>query len=126
MTLRDLEKKLIYATIEKIELDLLNKSILIKMLLVEGNIREQYRLAIEECTAFLWSEKLKGANNEFDIKKCEYYELTSISVEKIKVYAKDQWLNHHQLDYNIVIEIWESVLLIKAGKVFLNDEIVEL
>jgi len=65
-------------------------------------------------------EKDKCTHESYDFSKCDYYELTAIEIKHITANSYDKWLNQYLMEYNMIIEIWETALLIKAGQVIID------
>lgn len=108
--------------IKKLDINIFEKIICFD--LISGNddpIQEYHLLKIINCKGYLWIEKSKESYEDYDFKKSSYYEITSISFRNIEVKSEDEWLKQYNIEYNIAIEIWESVLLVKAEGIEIDD-----
>ena len=113
------------SVIKNIDINILQKTISFDLTLVDGEKKTDHKLKFENCTAFLWVEKMAESNefnDNYDISKWDYYELTSIDVYNTNLTSDDRWLKQFPLEYNVAIEIWSSALLIKTGKVILDGQ----
>jgi len=111
----------LYASIiKKIDFDFFNKTIKFDLILIEGENETSHTLEIRDYESFLWAEKYKTTHEDYDFKNWDYYELTSITFRNVQANSNDKWLKQYPLDYNIVIEIWESALLIKSNTVIID------
>lgn len=110
-----------YSTIKNIDINIFHKEINIDLLLVENGIESEHFLKLKNCSAFLWSEKNKK-DVMYNFDEYEYYELTSVVLEKMCVMTDDEWLKNYSLEYNVVIEIWNSALLVKVDTIVVDDK----
>lgn len=113
------------SVIKNIDINILQKTISFDLTLVDGGKTTDHKLKFENCTAFLWVEKMAESNefnDNYDISKWDYYELTSIDVYNTNLTSDDRWLKQFPLEYNVAIEIWSSALLIKTDKVILDGQ----
>lgn len=108
------------STIKKTDFNFFNKTIKFDLMLIEGENETSHTLEIEDYKSFLWVEKYKTTHEEYDFKNWDYYEITSITFGNVEANSDDKWLKQYPLDYNIVIEIWETALLIKSSKIIID------
>ena len=124
-TLKDISSALnsIYCSkINKLDVDLLNKEMIFNLTLVDGGNVTNHELKFVNCSSFLWLEKNKYAHEAYDFSKCNYYELTSIDIMNITMHTYDDWLKQYPMEYNVVIEIWETALLIKSDEIIIDNQ----
>lgn len=114
--------KLYAAVINNINIDILKKLIRFDLTINDGDGKKSCVLEIENYSSFLWLEKDKYTHESYDFSKCNYYELTAIEIKNITTNTYDEWLNQYLMEYSIVIEIWETVLLIKADELKINHQ----
>lgn len=113
--------------IKSINIDMFNKIIVFDINEINSNNEVPHNLKIFNFESYLWIEKPKeGIPNYYNFKTCEYYELTSISFDSVQAYSNDKWLKQYPLDFNIVMEIWESVLLVKSHSLIIDGVIYEI
>ena len=108
------------AIIDNLSIDLLKKTINFELTVCEGIKKSNYSLNFDAYDSILWLEKDRYMSSDYDIKKCDYFELTAITSNNINLYTKNNWLQQFDIGFNIAIEIWESVLLIKTDKLYIN------
>lgn len=110
------------SAINKINVDLLKKEVTFDLTLVDNDEISNHELKFINCISFMWLEKDKTAHESYDISKCDYYELTSVNLKSISATSDDKWLKEYPMEYNVVVEIWESALLINAGEVIIDQQ----
>jgi hypothetical protein len=123
-TLKDINSALstIYcSTINNIDVNLSNKEIVFDLTLVDNGNITKHQLSFVNCTSFLWIEK-KYDDNLYDYKNCNYYELTSIDLQKVSATSEDEWLKQYPMEYNVAVEIWRTALLIKADELVIDQQ----
>ncbi len=64
--------------------------------------------------------------DDFILKECNYYEITSIYFNDKAITSDDKWLSMFQIDFNMSIEIWETILYIRANTVVVDDKVFSL
>lgn len=110
-----------YSTINSIDFNMSNKEILFKLTLTDkGNI-SNHSMLFKNVSSFLWIEKPKDSKL-YSYASCDYYELSSITIEKICADTDNDWLNQYLMEYNVAIEIWETALLINATEVSIDNQ----
>lgn len=107
------------SVIRRFHVDLPNKEVQFDLECTDHGTTATHKLAFTGCTSCLWVEKMKG-NSTFDFQACDYYELTSVLVRTTTATSTDPWLQQYPLDYNIAVEIWDSVLLLHAQEVCID------
>lgn len=108
--------------INKINVDLMNKEVTFDLSLIDNDEITNHELKFINCVSFLWLEKDKYAHESYDFSKCDYYELTSVDLMGITTTSDDKWLKQYPMDYNVVIEIWETALLINADELLIDHQ----
>lgn len=106
--------------IKKMDFDFFDKKVKFESTLLDRGIESNHTLEIKDYESVLWLEKSKTTYEEYDFKNCDYYEFTSITFGNVQATSVDKWLKEYSMDYNIVIEIWESALLIKSNTVVVD------
>lgn len=97
-----------------------NKKIAFKLVIINSEGETNYTLEIWSYESFLWVEKSKTTHIEYDFSNCDYYDFASITFGAVQAKSDDKWLKQYPLDFNIVIEIWESALLVKVNKIVID------
>lgn len=111
------------AKINSLDVNLMRKTIQIELTI---NKKTDYILKFYNVSSFLWLEKDDYAHESYDFSDCDYYELTSIDFQNITTDTNNIWLKQYSMDYNVVIEIWESVLLINSTELSINSQIFKI
>ncbi|MEE0831314.1 MAG: hypothetical protein UIM26_07615 [Longicatena sp.] len=111
-----------YSVINDISINVFNKEIKFDLTLHDiGNI-SSHIMRFKNVESFLWIEKPKDSKF-YSFPKCEYYELTSIVLKKIHINTDDDWFKQYLMEYNVVIEIWDTALLIRATELLIDNEL---
>lgn len=110
-----------YSTINDISFDVSNKKIKFELTLKEDETITHHTMQFENVTSFLWIEKQKDSQ-EYSFSECEYYELTSVIIDKTITNTEDVWLKQYPMEYNVAIEIWETALLINATELSIDNQ----
>ena len=110
-----------YSTINDINFNMSNKEITFKLTLTDNENISHHTMQFKNVMSFLWIEKPKDSQ-AYSFSDCDYYELTSITFEKIDTKTEDDWLNRYLMEYNVVIEIWETALLINATELSIDNQ----
>ena len=111
-----------YSTINDINFSMSNKEITFKLTLTDNENISHHTMQFKNVMSFLWIEKPKDRQT-YSFSDCDYYELTSITFEKIDTKTEDDWLNRYLMEYNVVIEIWETALLINATELLIDNKL---
>ena len=111
------------AVITKLEMDPFNTKVLIEAKVMGDNDKaiSTHKLEVLNCQSFLWtgySDFFEKQNTDF--KDCNYYEVTAINYKPVLAGSTDEWLSQYNLNYNIIIEIWDNALLIRAQTVIID------
>lgn len=114
-----------YSTINDINFDMSNKEITFKLTLTDNENISHHTMQFKNVMSFLWIEKPKDSQT-YSFSDCDYYELTSITFEKIDTKTEDDWLNRYLMEYNVVIEIWETALLINATELLIDNQLFSI
>ena len=110
------------SAINNINVDLLNKEVTFDLSLTDKGKVTNHELKFINCISFLWLEKDKYAHEAYDFSKCDYYELTAVNLKSISATSDDKWLKQYPMEYNVVIEIWETALLIHANELSIDHQ----
>lgn len=108
------------SVIKKMSVNFLDKKITFELVAINSEGETNHTLEIKGYESFLWLERSKTTHEEYDFSNCDYLELTSITFGNVQANSDDKWLKQYSLDYNVVIEIWESALLIKSNTVVVD------
>lgn len=109
------------STINDIDFNVSNKEITFKLTLTDNGNISHHTMQFKNVTAFLWIEKPKDSQ-AYSFPDCDYYELTSITFEKIDTKTENDWLQQYPMEYNVAIEIWETALLINAKELLIDNQ----
>ena len=112
------------SVIKKTDIKIVRKTVSFDLTIVDSEKTSRHELKFINRTSFLWVEKDAESNefnDNYDFSECDYYELTSIDLAEINITSNDRRFRQFPLEYNVVIEIWNSPLLIKADKVVVVD-----
>lgn len=110
------------STINNIDFNVLEKEIKFDLTLTDNGNISHHTMQFKNVTAFMWLEKDKYTHESYDFSKCDYYELTSILLEKTLTNTNDEWLKQYSMEYNVVVEIWETALLINTTEVIIDNK----
>ena len=110
------------STINKIDVDVLNKEMTFDLSLTDNGKTTNHELKFINCTSFLWLERDKYTHELYDISKCDHYELTTINLKSISATSADKWLKQYLIEFNVIIEIWETALLINANELSIDHQ----
>jgi len=108
------------SVVKKMEVDFLKEKILFNLAVTDSGIETNHILEISDYESLIWIEKSQNTHEEYDFKSCVYYEFTSITFGNIQANSDDKWLKQYSLNYNIIIEIGESALLIKSNTIVVD------
>jgi hypothetical protein len=110
-----------YSVIDDIEINILSKQIVFELTLYENGNRTHHIMQFGNVTSILWLEKPQNSQ-AFSLPNCDYYELTSVTIQRIGAATCNSWLKQYLMEYNVAIEIWESALLINATEVSIDNQ----
>lgn len=110
------------STINDINFDVSNKEIIFDLTLNESGNVSHHTMQFKNVTSFLWIEKPVDSQG-YSFSNCDYYELTSITFKQIRAKADNDWLNQYLMGYNVVIEIWETALLINSSELLIDNQL---
>ena len=116
------------ATILETHIDLLNDNIKFTLQVIDNGVIKDYKLVLIEVSSFYYvkdDEKRRFAF--YDREKVDYLELTTIYYEdpnlsevKLSLQNEKEWSSKYSTGVNIIIEIWDSILLVEAKQFSLN------
>lgn len=122
------------ATILETHIDLLNDSIKFTLQVIDNGVIKDYKLVLIEVSSFYYvkdDEKRRFAF--YDREKVDYLELTTIYYEdpnlsevKLSLQNEKEWSSKYSAGVNIIIEIWDSILLVEAKQFSLNGKVINL
>ncbi|HDR7316026.1 YxiG family protein [Bacillus toyonensis] len=122
------------ATILETHIDLLNDSIKFTLQVIDNGVIKDYKLVSIEVSSFYYvkdDEKRRFAF--YDREKVDYLELTTIYYEdpnlsevKLSLQNEKEWSSKYSTGVNIIIEIWDSILLVEAKQFSLNGKVINL
>jgi len=122
------------ATILDTHMDLLNDSIKFTLQVIDNGVIKDFKLVFIEVSSFYYvkdDEKRRFAF--YDREKVDYLELTTIYYEdpnlsevKLNLQNEKEWSSKYSTGVNIIIEIWDSILLVEAKQFSLNGEVINL
>lgn len=117
--------------IESFNINMLEHVIYLKIIVNENSNSISYDVVIENVTGYCWVNDFYNFNNEILV-KWDTIDLTSIENKngmevKIKIKSDLSVFNQKNIISkcfrpNLLLEIWNSVLLIQAEKVKVNDQ----
>ena len=110
------------STINDIDFNVSNKEIKFDLTLNENGNTSHHTMQFKNVASFLWIEKPKDSQI-YSFPDCDYYELTSITFEKIGTKTENDWLKQYLMEYNVVIEIWETALLVNATELLIDNQL---
>ena len=119
--LRKLDNDIYCSTINKMDINLLNKEIVFDLSLIDDTVTNHV-LKFVGCSSVLWIEKMEDEIPSYNISNWDYYEITSIDIQKYSAKSEDKWLKYYPLEYNVAIEIWDSALVIKAEEIIIDQQ----
>lgn len=115
--------------IKSYRFDILNNTIYLSLLVIENSKEKTYDITIFNVSMHYF------VNNTWDKRKNisrinndEYLECTSISLlsEEIQVLLKccgeDKWLCQYNASGNLVLEIWNRILIVEAQSIKINEK----
>lgn len=91
-----------------------------------------YKLRFCEVSAYYYAKNTVENRYEFyDEDKVEYLEITTIDYENdiivnLQVPDEKEWSQDYSSQFNVSLEIWNSILYIEARQVIINDKIYNL
>ncbi|MBJ8099126.1 hypothetical protein JDS98_13655 [Bacillus cereus group sp. N11] len=122
------------ATVLETHIDLLNDSIKFTLQVIDNGVIKDYKLVLIEVSSFYYvkdDEKRRFAF--YDREKVDYLELTTIYYEdpnlsevKLSLQNEKEWSSKYSTGVNIIIEIWDSILLVEAKQFSLNGKVINL
>ncbi|WIG43072.1 YxiG family protein [Bacillus toyonensis] len=122
------------ATILETHIDLLNDNIKFILQVIDNGVIKDYKLVLIEVSSFYYvkdDEKRRFAF--YDREKVDYLELTTIYYEdpnlsevKLSLQNEKEWSSKYSTGVNIIIEIWDSILLVEAKQFSLNGKVINL
>ncbi len=113
---------------------MLNDNIKFTLQVIDNGVIKDYKLVLIEVSSFYYvkdDEKRRFAF--YDREKVDYLELTTIYYEdpnlsevKLSLQNEKEWSSKYSTGVNIIIEIWDSILLVEAKQFFLMVKVINL
>ncbi|EJV44379.1 Uncharacterized protein BC141101_00534 [Bacillus toyonensis] len=113
---------------------MLNDNIKFTLQVIDNGVIKDYKLVLIEVSSFYYvkdDEKRRFAF--YDREKVDYLELTTIYYEdpnlsevKLSLQNEKEWSSKYSTGVNIIIEIWDSILLVEAKQFSLNGKVINL
>lgn len=122
------------ATILDTQLDILNDSMKFILQIIDDGAIKEIKLEFIDVSAFYYVKDDENLRFEFyNREKVEFLELTTIyyqdsnlSKVKLDLLDEEEWGSKYSTGINIVMEIWDSVLLVEARGISLNEQLINL
>lgn len=117
--------------ISNIEMDLLSNTLIIEIEHHNGDKIESHSLRFIDVSSYYYvKEEIARRFNFYDREEeVEYLQLSSISYHSeglneihVSLQNEEDWANQYYTKFNIVLEIWESVIFIEARKIEFNTQ----
>lgn len=122
------------ATILDTQLDILKDNMKFILQIIDDGAIKEIKLEFIDVSAFYYVKDDENLRFEFyNREKVEFLELTTIyyqdsNMSKVKLDLLDEkeWGSKYSTGINIVMEIWDSVLLVEARQISLNEQLINL
>jgi len=114
-----------YSTINDIDFNMANKEIIFKLTVTDNGNISYHTMHLRNVTSFLWIERPKDSQL-YSYPHCDYYEITEINFDRISTKTENDWLNQYPMEYNVVIEIWETALLVNATEILIDNQLFSI
>ncbi|HDR7967840.1 YxiG family protein [Bacillus pacificus] len=122
------------ATILDTQLDILNDNMKFILQIIDDGAIKEIKLEFIDVSAFYYVKDDENLRFEFyNREKVEFLELTTIyyqdsnlSKVKLDLLDEEEWGSKYSTGINIVMEIWDSILLIEAREMSLNEQLINL
>ncbi|HDX9577533.1 TPA: hypothetical protein ROX88_001025 [Bacillus pseudomycoides] len=122
------------AKIVDTHIDLLNDSIQFILQVIDNGVIKDVKIGFIDVSSFYCVKDDENLRFEFyDREKIDFLELTTIyyqdpklSEVKFNLQNEKEWSSQYSTGVNIIMEIWDSILLVEARKLFLNDKVIHL
>ncbi|ENB9405629.1 TPA: hypothetical protein ACGW5B_002875 [Bacillus paranthracis] len=122
------------ATILDTQLDILKDNMKFILQIIDDGAIKEIKLEFIDVSAFYYVKDDENLRFEFyNREKVEFLELTTIyyqdsnmSKVKLDLLDEEEWGSKYSTGINIVMEIWDSVLLVEARQISLNEQLINL
>ncbi|WP_242296787.1 MULTISPECIES: hypothetical protein [unclassified Bacillus cereus group] len=122
------------ATILDTQLDILKDNMKFILQIIDDGAIKEIKLEFIDVSAFYYVKDDENLRFEFyNREKVEFLELTTIyyqdsnmSKVKLDLLDEEEWGSKYSTGINIVMEIWDSILLIEAREMSLNEQLINL
>ncbi|WJE55379.1 hypothetical protein QRE66_27465 (plasmid) [Bacillus cereus] len=115
-------------------MDLLNDNINFTLQVIDDGVTKDFKIVFMDVSAFYYVKDDENLRFEFyDREKVDFLELTTIyyqdpnlSEVKFNLQNEKKWSSQYSTGVNIIMEIWDSILLVEARRLSLNGEVIHL
>ncbi|PEK59402.1 hypothetical protein COM55_12585 [Bacillus pseudomycoides] len=115
-------------------MDLLNDNINFTLQVIDDGVTKDFKIVFMDVSAFYYVKDDENLRFEFyDREKVNFLELTTIyyqdpnlSEVKFNLQNEKKWSSQYSTGINIIMEIWDSILLVEARRLSLNGEVIHL
>ncbi|MED3089557.1 YxiG family protein [Bacillus toyonensis] len=116
------------------QLDILNDNMKFKLQVIDDGAIKEFKLEFIDVSSFYYVKDDENLRFEFyNREKVDFLELTTIyyqdsNLSKVKLDLPDEeeWSSKYSTGINIVMEIWDSILLVEARQFSLNEQLINL
>ncbi|MDQ8765938.1 YxiG family protein [Streptococcus ruminantium] len=132
MTLQEYFEEVIESRINSYRWDMLNNTLFISLILLENGVTSEYQLEFRNVSCLYFAnDTSKNRTIVVSPDEGDYLELTSIHLltdeTDINLYSEtDKWLCQFNGKGNIVLEIWNKLLVIECSQVLVDGKIYNL
>ncbi|WP_144499564.1 hypothetical protein [Bacillus sp. FDAARGOS_235] len=122
------------AKILETQLDILNDNMKFILQVIDDGAIKEFKFEFIDVSAFYYVKDDGNLRFEFyNREKVDFLELTTIyyqdsNLSKVKLDLPDEeeWSSKYSTGINIVMEIWDSILLLEARQFSLNEQLINL
>ncbi|MEI4804098.1 hypothetical protein WAZ07_23390 [Bacillus sp. FJAT-51639] len=115
-------------------INLLNNNIQFILQVIDNRVIKDVKMVFIDVSSFYYVKDDENLRFEFyDREKMDFLELTTIyyqdpnlSEVKFNLQNEKEWSSQYSTGINIIMEIWDSILLVEARKLSLNDKLIHL
>ncbi|SFH94524.1 MULTISPECIES: hypothetical protein [unclassified Bacillus (in: firmicutes)] len=115
-------------------INLLNNNIQFILQVIDNGVIKDVKMVFIDVSSFYYVKDDENLRFEFyDREKMDFLELTTIyyqdpnlSEVKFNLQNEKEWSSQYSTGINIIMEIWDSILLVEARKLSLNDKLIHL
>lgn len=115
-------------------INLLNNNIQFILQVIDNGVIKDVKMVFIDVSSFYYVKDDENLRFEFyDRERMDFLELTTIyyqdpnlSEVKFNLQNEKEWSSQYSTGINIIMEIWDSILLVEARKLSLNDKLIHL